>query len=77
MKHDLVIADKVCHIGTARESDMVLVSGVSDHFIKGTILRYASDNGDKQIYIDTNRVVLYGINQITRLVIEEYIEVQK
>ncbi|KAB0640666.1 hypothetical protein F7R25_03995 [Burkholderia stagnalis] len=77
MKHELVIADKICHIGTTKESDMILVSGISDNFIKVTILVHASDNGDKQLYRNTGKVVLYGINQITRLVIEEDIEIQQ
>ncbi|MCB4346836.1 hypothetical protein LA345_23390 [Burkholderia vietnamiensis] len=77
MKHELILSDKVCYIGTTKESDMILVSGVSDNFIKGTILRHVFDNGDKHIYKNTGSVALYGINQITRLVIEEDVEIQK
>lgn len=73
---EATLGGKVCHIGTTKESGMVLVMEVNEHFIAGVVLSYVSDNGDKQTYKNTDKVVLYGINQITRLLIEGNIEVQ-
>lgn len=71
MKHELFISGKIFHIESLKQSDLVLVDGISEAFIKGTILSHVSD----QTYKNTGIVVLYGINQIVRMRIEDRITI--
>ncbi|WP_143279545.1 hypothetical protein [Burkholderia cenocepacia] len=72
----LLLANKICHIETTKQSDLVLVEDANENFIKGTIIRNVSKCRDREAYENTGKVVLYGINQIARLTIEEDIKIK-
>lgn len=74
----LLLANKICHIETTKQSDLVLVDDTNENFIKGTIIRNFSlkNDNDEATYENTGKVVLYGINQIARLTIEENIKIK-
>lgn len=72
----LLLANKICHIGTTCQSDLVLVDDANENFIKSTIIRNVSKGSVHEAYENTGKVVLYGINQIARLTIEEDIKIK-
>ncbi|ANJ72240.1 hypothetical protein A9Y76_07075 [Ralstonia insidiosa] len=77
MIEKLLLTNKICSIETTKQSDLVLVDDANENFIKGTIVRNNSKDSDHEAtYKNTGKVVLYGINQITRLTIEEDIKIK-